>query len=53
MITTATIDSILKQKAADLLGGYAETTVYDAIRLYGRKEHRRGLGQVGRQARRC
>ena len=37
MITTTTIDSILKQKAADLWAVTPETTVYDAIRLMAEK----------------
>ena len=37
MITTATIDSILKQKAGDLWAVTPETTVYDAIRLMAEK----------------
>ena len=37
MITTATIDSILKQKAAGLWAVTPETTVYDAISLMSEK----------------
>lgn len=37
MITTATIDSILKQKSAEVWSVTPDTTVYDAIRLLAEK----------------